>query len=136
MLEKICTDLETSKRLKELGFEAETDFYWTITTIDEWNKNQWNIIYFKDRVMAKYEPTVPAYTLEQILKELPKSFNSGALRYNLNFDYTEECIEYKWISDEPYTEDKILIWELRDIADNFATTAAKLWIKLKEDKII
>jgi len=58
------------------------------------------------------------------------------LRYNLNFDYTEECIEYKWISDEPYIEDKILIWELRDIADNFATTAAKLWIQLKNCEII
>ena len=130
MLKKICTDLETSKRLKELGFDdSESEFvYWK-------GKPEYyhNLPFFEiDRI----QDLITCYTLEQILKELPKSFNSGALRYNLNFDYTEECIEYKWISDEPYTEDKILIWELRDIADNFATTAAKLWIKLKEYEII
>ena len=130
MLEKIYTDLETSKRLKELGFDdSESEFvYWK-------GKPEYyhNLPFFEiDRI----QDLITCYTLEQILKELPKSFNSGALRYNLNFDYTEECIEYKWISDEPYTEDKILIWELRDIADNFATTAAKLWIKLKEYEII
>jgi len=130
MLEKICTDLETSKKLKELGFDdSESEFvYWK-------GKPEYyhNLPFFEiDRI----QDLITCYTLEQILKELPKSFNSGALRYNLNFDYTEECIEYKWISNEPYTEDKILIWELRDIADNFATTAAKLWIKLKEYEII
>ena len=130
MLKKICTDLETSKKLKELGFDdSESEFvYWK-------GKPEYyhNLPFFE---INRIQDLITCYTLEQILKELPKSFNSGALRYNLNFDYTEECIEYKWISDEPYTEDKILIWELRDIADNFATTAAKLWIKLKEYEII
>ena len=130
MLKRICTDLETSKKLKELGFDdSESEFiYWN-------GKPEYyhNLPHFE---IGRIQDLITCYTLEQILKELPKSFNSGALRYNLNFDYTEECIEYKWISDEPYTEDKILIWELRDIADNFATTAAKLWIKLKEYEII
>jgi|DEB0MinimDraft_10_1074344.scaffolds.fasta_scaffold112440_3 hypothetical protein len=130
MLEKICTDLETSKRLKELGFDdSESEFvYWK-------GKPEYyhNLPFFEiDRI----QDLITCYTLEQILKELPKSFNSGAWRYNLNFDYTEECIEYKSISDEPYIEDRILIWELRDIADNFATTAAKLWIQLKNYEII
>jgi len=130
MLKRICTDLETSKKLKELGFDdSESEFiYWN-------GKPEYyhNLPHFE---IGRIQDLITCYTLEQILKELPKSFNSGALRYNLNFDYTEECIEYKWISDEPYTEDKILIWELRDIADNFATTAAKLWIQLKNYEII
>jgi len=130
MLKGICTDLETSKKLRELGFnDSESEFvYW------EGRPHYYhNLPFFEiDRI----QDLITCYTLEQILKELPKSFNSGALRYNLNFDYTEECIEYKWISDEPYIEDKILIWELRDIADNFATTAAKLWIQLKNCEII
>jgi hypothetical protein len=130
MLKSICTDLETSKKLRELSFDdSESEFvYWR-------GKPEYyhNLPFYEiDRI----QDLITCYTLEQILKELPKSFNSGALTYNLNFDYTEECIEYKWISDEPYTEDKILIWELRDITDNFATTAAKLWIQLKNHKII
>ncbi len=130
MLKSICTDLETSKKLRELGFDdSKSEFvYWR-------DKPEYyhNLPFYE---IYKIQDLISCYTLEQILKELPKSFNSGGLVYNLNFDYTEECIEYKWISDEPYTEDKILIWELRDITDNFATTAAKLWIQLKNYEII
>lgn len=126
MLEKICTDLETSKRLKELGFEAETDFYWTITTIDEWNKNRWNIIYFKDRVMAKYEPTVPAYTLEQIISELPRIIEINNNIYHITISqYSIYYINRLRLEVfDQYQE------------NNLATAAAKLWIKLKEDEII
>jgi len=126
MLEKICTDLETSKRLKELGFEAETDFYWTITTIDEWNKNQWNIIYFKDRVMAKYEPTVPAYTLEQILSELPDIIEVNNSIYYLMI--SKNSIYY-------FSHSKLEVFANYQ-ENNLSTSAAKLWIKLKEDEII
>jgi len=129
MLEKICTDLETSKRLKELGFEAETNFYWTITTIDEWNKNQWNIIYFKDRVMAKYEPTVPAYTLEQILNELPQLIKVDNNMYHLVISKNSICY---------YSHSRYAVLEifLSYEEGNIATAAAKLWIKLKEDNVI
>jgi hypothetical protein len=127
MLEKICTDLETSKRLKELGFEAETDFYWTITTIDEWNKNQWNIIYFKDRGMAKYEPTVPAYTLEQILNELPRNIMISQIVYDLSID-NYDIGYHNTLFKKTYIQ--------FSKQNNLATAAAKLWIKLKEDKII
>lgn len=130
MLKEICTDLQTSKKLKELNFDdSRSQFvYW------KGNSVFYDCLpfYEVDRLNDLYS----CYTLEQILKELPKSFNSAGLTYNLNFDYIEECIEYKWISDEYYTEDKIYLYELRDIADNFATTAAKLWIKLKECEII
>lgn len=126
MLEKICTDLETSKRLKELGFKAETNFYWIITAIDEWNKNQWNIIYFKDRVMAKYEPTVPAYTLEQILSELPDIIEVNNSIYYLMI--SKNSIYY-------FSHSKLEVFANYQ-ENNLSTSAAKLWIKLKEDEII
>ena len=134
MLEKICTDLETSKRLKELGFEAETNFYWTITTIDEWNKNQWNIIYFKDRVMAKYEPTVPAYTLEQILSELPEYYKSKS-GYDYYFTY-EKANDTFYYQEEFNAPNKYEFSKFSTGSNNLVTTAAKLWIKLKEDETI
>ena len=134
MLESICTDLETSKRLKELGFDAKTKFYWENDYI---NDNISIGCWFNKPSSLKedYEYT-KAYTLEQVLSKLPKSVKHSFTNYTLNFDYTEECIEYKWISDEPYTEDKILIYQLRDITENWATTAAKLWIQLKESEIV
>jgi len=119
MLEKICTDLETSKRLKELGFKAETNFYWIITAIDEWNKNQWNIIYFKDRVMAKY-------TLEQILSELPDIIEVNNSIYYLMI--SKNSIYY-------FSHSKLEVFANYQ-ENNLSTAAAKLWIKLKEDKII
>jgi hypothetical protein len=137
MLEKICTDLETSKRLKELGFEAETDFYWTITTIDEWNKNQWNIIYFKDRGMAKYEPTVPAYTLEQILKKT-KRFYKLSLSELPDFIEVNNSIYHLMISKNSiyyFSHSKLKVFANYQ-ENNLSTSAAKLWIKLKEDEII
>jgi len=135
MLEKITTDLETSKKLKELGFKAETKFYWTITSIDKWNKNEWNLVYFKDIPMAKYEPTIPVYTLEQIINELPKYFNFKRLCYYFSINYSDDALEYKYESDDMYQSDRTLFFTLIN-KNNLATTAAKLWIKLKEDKII
>ena len=136
MLKNICTDLETSKKLKELGLNLETQLYHTKIDNDKYFICSYHSEFVKDMKLCPGDVYIPAYTLEQILNKLPKSLNSGAFRYNLSVDYIEECIEYKWISDEPYTEDKILIWGLRDITDNFATTAAKLWIQLKNYEII
>ena len=134
MLEKITTDLETSKKLKELGFnDSETQFvYWKGKPVF------YDCLPFYE--INKITDLISCYTLEQILEKLPKSFNAYGLYYSLVFDYNEECIEYKWVSDEPYTADKIYIYQLKYMGlacnVNWATTAAKLWIKLKEDKII
>ena len=135
-MKNICTDLEISRKLKELGLNVETQLYYTKIDNDKYSIRSYHSEFVKDMKLCPEDVYIATYTLEQILNKLPKSINSGSLWYNLNFDYTEECIEYKWISDEPYTEDKILIWELRDVADNFATTAAKLWIQLKNYEII
>jgi hypothetical protein len=134
MLEKITTDLETSKKLKELGFnDSESEFvYW------KGKPHYYHNLPFYE--INKITDLISCYTLEQILEKLPKSFNAYGLYYSLVFDYNEECIEYKWVSDEPYTADKIYIYQLKYIDSksnvNWATTAAKLWIKLKEYEII
>jgi hypothetical protein len=104
MLEKICTDLKTSKKLKELGFEVKTDFYWIPC-----NKND-----------------IPAYTLEHIISELPRIIEVNNNIYHITI--SQYSIYYinrlKLEVFDQYQE------------DNLATAAAKLWIKLKEDKII
>ena len=130
MLKEICTDLETSKKLKELWFDCETWFVWAEI------ENKWQLLFNTIELPADHYHK--AFTLEQILEKLPKSIKSGRLIYDLNFDYIEECIEYKWGGDEPYIENKILLYEMQDIkqSQNWATIAAKLYIQLKESEIV
>lgn len=135
MLKDICTDLKTSQKLKELGFDEPSNFIFKENTDGELVNMVGCLNY---ATPCPYD--IKAYTLEQILEKLPKSFNACGLCYSLVFDYNEECIEYKWVSDEPYTADKIYIYQLKCIDGksnvNWATTVGKLWIKLKESEIV
>ena len=112
MLDKICTDLTTSKRLKELGIEMKTKFYWES---DIYNQNYsvgcW---YEKPQDNVGYFEYIPCFTLEQILEILPKEIEA---------DFDEETQTYRSI-----------YIDFRCIKDNLATTAARLLIKLIEEK--
>ena len=116
---KFCTDLKTSKKLKELGFEVKTDFYWIPC-----NKKYM-------LVDSKYEPIIfeddiPAYTLEHIISELPRIIEVNNNIYHITISqYSIYYINRLRLEVfDQYQE------------DNLATAAAKLWIKLKEDNII
>ena len=121
MLKKICTDLETSKRLKELGFDdSESEFvYWK-------GKPEYyhNLPFFEiDRI----QDLITCYTLEQILNELPRNIMISQIVYDLsidNYDIGYHNILFK----------KTYIQFSKQ--NNLATAAAKLWIKLKEDNVI
>ncbi len=130
MLDKICTDLETSKKLKELGFEdafeGEDAFYY----YERIDGTSGDAFYYFERISD--DRLIPAYTLEQIIDELPQ-IKDYCLSLNIMtvLDELQKTIGY-------YDEKALLIGENNGIkkpADNWATTAAKLWIKLKQDKI-
>jgi len=122
MLEKICTDLETSKRLKELGFnDSESEF-----VILCWDGEP--IYYYRLQLTAvseKRDPT-PTYTLEQILSELPQIVEIHNNIYHLMI--SKNSIYY-------FSHSKLEVFANYQ-ENNLSTAAAKLWIKLKEDKII
>ena len=104
----MCTDVESSKKLKELGFKAKTDFYWAIGfDSDGLHKGSEFLKYQNNK--ESYFVHIEAYTLEQIIRVLPKSiterFTATAYKENVNYE-------------------------------TLATTAAKLWIKLKESEIV
>jgi len=69
MLDKICTDYESSKQLRKLGINLKTYFYWDIETetID------------LDRMPVNHssKTIIPAYTFEQVLHLLPYKLDSG-----------------------------------------------------------
>jgi hypothetical protein len=123
MLKKICTDLETSKRLKELGFDdSESEFvYWK-------GKPEYyhNLPFFEiDRI----QDLITCYTLEQILNELPQLIKVDNNMYHLVISKNSICY---------YSHSRYAVLEifLSYEEGNIATAAAKLWIKLKEDNVI
>jgi len=129
MLEKITTDLETSKKLKELGFnDSESEFvYW------KGKPHYYHNLPFYE--INKIDDLVTCYTLEQIINELPLKiggygyFSIGVRQGNSSKPW---CVGYNLEDDEYYG---VFYCDNLD-GENLATTAAKLWIKLKEDKII
>ena len=128
MLEKICTDLKTSKKLKELGFEVKTSFLYTPTIMTASNDKKLELQYWANTELIawKKDGLIPAYTLEQIINELPRIIEVNNNIYHITI--SQYSIYYinrlKLEVFDQYQE------------DNLATAAAKLWIKLKEDKII
>ena len=115
MIKNICTDLETSKRLKELGFDdSKTQFvYWKGKPVF------YDCLPFYE--INKIADLISCYTLEEILKQFPKEDSC------LNISYKE------WIHGINYN-DELNVFQQND--DNLATTAAKLWIRLKESEIV
>lgn len=69
------TNLEISKKLKEIGFEAETLFYWT--KVVKFKKTDPDIdcitIICENEKWRLYKTDVPSYDLETLLDALPDS---------------------------------------------------------------
>ena len=67
------TSYEISKKLKEIGFEAETFFFWTkapkLTKTDE---DRYVIALANKTDFFEEKQTFPAYHLETLLEALPK----------------------------------------------------------------
>lgn len=133
MTNKICTSLEVSKKLKELGFEAENYFYWWYCDFEKKYTLTSEYEYFHaDHIKNK----IGAYTLEQILEMLPPTIKTEEYGHLV---LSHQAIEY----DTACTCDShaecpmnCLIDEVKSRKDNLATTAACLLIQLKENKII
>jgi len=153
MLNKICTDLETSKRLEELGIEGETCFYAVTYLVD--NVPQFCEFYcylldgefyneFGTRATLQVNGYCRAYTLEQILEMLPMGFfqrfegigDSWTVFKMITDVDNVKGFEYISIMTKIIGEHAKLYSYKRNTNDNLATTAARLLIKLKEDRII
>ena len=132
MLNKICCDLEVSRKLKELGIEGETDFCYTCINkstdshyyLQFWNNQGWK------RNDGNYGHWIPSYTFEQIIEMLPHDYpidDDKEITITANKEITITANRLKKIASMVSVEIK------ED--DNLATTAARLLIKLKQDKI-
>lgn len=131
MIDEICTDLETSKRLKELGIEMATPFYWRVC-----DDGSIDYIFMRSEMATVKQPK--AYTLEQILEMLPQYIEDNVLTGDkkdpCHFLMSKNILYYinagcKFRDTRHFTTSK-------KTNQNLATTAARLLINLIDDKII
>ena len=122
------TSYETSKKLADAGFKAETDFYWA-----KWNQGEPELLHEKEQTPALIEK-VGAWDLETILEALPKFIVYNNRRYCLTFWLAGEEIYYEIIGeiDLPENYFHYIFPTGKKENESLADAAARLWLKLKE----
>jgi hypothetical protein len=151
MLEKICTNLEISKKLKSLKLKIKKPCFFWFERSDRSGVCEYhnpNDVDHKEDV----DGLVPAYTLEQILELLPNPIIIEGVEYDLHIDKEEgenvhpmarrqATVYYQGAGQEGDDSDFYLSNSESNLKyvnyyNNIASRAALLAIKLKEDKII
>ena len=117
------TSYETSKKLAEAGFKAETDFYWV-----KWNAGEPELVHEKEQTPALIEK-VGAWDLETILEALPAKLTHGKLTSRPQISYDRNDF---WKVYYPLSEYEVNGGSSESLAD----TAAKLWLKLKKEGLV
>jgi hypothetical protein len=124
------TNLETSKKLKELGFEADFEYCY------EKEGQLWNKTFELD-CWDEYDERehIPAYDLETILEALPKEIKCKDKNYHFwtTYSASSDC----WIMGYVWGIERNMNFETYNEGDeSLANTAGRLLIKLLEDNII
>jgi len=134
------TNFEISKKLKEIGFEARTLFYWTkapkfaetdldidiIASVSE--NRKWQLV----------KNNIPSYDLETLIEALPASIKKNEKMYHLLL-HCNVLGYYTTSLDLDYDNIQLLddyMFELYKHDESLADTAGRLLIKLFEAGII
>lgn len=117
------TNYEISKKLQEIGFIAETDFYC----------NEDEVFYCTIFLENPDIDIVPSYDLETIIDALPEEIEIDGEYFGLVLNIWEGIIYYEEI-ERPNLQHFDLHQDLND--ESLADTAARLLIKLVEEGII
>jgi hypothetical protein len=135
------TNLKTSQKLKELGFETYTEFYHIAdekcisqgSDADDYELEHIDCGHLH-RLQKCFN--YPAYDLETILEALPKSIEindeEGRRLFPLRID--KDKIEYR-LGTEYYSEPSGYEEDIKE-NESLANTAGRLLIKLLKDNII
>lgn len=122
------TSYETSKKLAEAGFKAETEFYWV-----KWNAGEPELVHEKEQTPALIEK-VGAWDLETILEALPNIIS------NKNKNKGENClvidVAFGEIHYEGDSDNDAMFITTTEENESLADTAAKLWLKLKKEGLV
>lgn len=99
-MNKICTSIEQSKKLKELGIDTDTaDMHWQYIEEDN-GQLQW--FYFPKDFSINENESIPAWSLSVLLKLLPSEFEEtgsfGTFKYKIDirkYKSTDEMDVYQ-----------------------------------------
>lgn len=133
----IYVDLEIAQKLKKKGFKQE-GFFWWIKDKDGWFDAYWNQEENQRVPFRNFnEPLkwIVAPTAQKILKELPiyiDNKNDKDAPYCLHMSYSDAW----YLVYESYTGIPDLYRMMHNDNDKLCDALAKMWIKLKEKKII
>ena len=129
------TNLETSRKLIEIGFGAETDFTWNREIINCGNLSKEHIFIKYNNGWSSGDKICPCYDLETIVDMFPLKiggygyFSIGARKDNPSMPF---AIGYNLECDEDYG----MLFCDQIEGESLATTAAKLLIMLHEKGLI
>ena len=119
-MNKICTSLEQSKKLIELGIDIKTaDFMWEYNPDKETYWDKPTIIPIDDYIFVN---DIPAWSLSALLELMNVNEYKMALKYG-------DCSEYTMCFDDNYTFNSIT-------KDDSVDAAFKMFVWLKENNKI
>jgi len=131
------TSYEISKKLEEIGLEAETMFYWVKDQYDKSDSDFYITVCLNPYGNA-HAKIIKAYDLETILEMLPNDIDvwDGSIDgLEINKDGIGYVVEFGSCGEDDYeTSDSNYLQ--KEESENLATTAARLLIKLIEDKVL
>lgn len=122
------TNYEISKQLYELGFNAETDFYWA-----KWNEGEPELIHISQQTPKLLEK-IAAYDLETLIEALPYSIEGGVILnvYKSYVGYENSSGSLNFNSIRSDSEIGFKVQQNKSLAD----AAGRLLIVLIEDAIV
>ena len=134
------TNLEISKKLKKIGFEAETFFFWTkAPKLTELDKDRYVIALANKADFSEEEQMYPAYHLETLIEALPSVIEREGSGNNIYFKMNKNRVWYENscnCDSSEYCPVNIYYRIDRQKNESLADTAGKMLIKLFEAGII
>ena len=126
------TNLEISKKLKEIGFEAKTDKCWAKIRNSKLDKFSIRTLDFS--IPANCDEWYPAYDLETLLDALPTNKHDFFIQFDepIKIGSYEPCGEYRG----HYDMREGIFESCQKENESLADTAGRLLIKLYEAGII
>lgn len=97
------TNLEQSKELMELGLKPETaDLVWCIVESGDFELRLKDYTITKDTFSFRNGLSVPAWSTDVLLKEIPKTIVVNGMSFEFHLTYREGMWGAKYISEDYY----------------------------------
>jgi hypothetical protein len=129
--------VEQMKHLQELGVDtSKTKMAWY--AIDVTEPNWYNELIIRDKIFDMNYPSIPTFTLQEMLEMIPESITSDNILYHFEllklgscYSMGYKCIIYEKNGDNNRIEYLILVWD-----KNSLTCAYEILCWLAENKHI